>query len=275
MFQSTIVLSTATTASAHTFGSVLRGMQWSDLSVEEVLMPPGLEVEEHRHDGAQIYFVLEGEYIERQHGKTHRLGPGAAMFRPQHEMHENAVVGSEPVLTLIVTVEGKRLADLEKRQVQSTYLHSLLLNEARSEIIREIRNGDAAAAIALEGWTLLLLSHAERMLFDVPAPSPPWLNDAVHFIERSYRRPLSLGAVADQVGVHPATLAAAFRRYHRRSVGEWIRDLRLRFAHEELVGSRRPIKEIALDAGFYDQAHFGRHFKNRFGISPALARARG
>src|ERR1700710_1316044 len=67
-----IVLSIEATSS-HTFGSVLRGVQWNDLSVEEVLMPPGLNVAEHRHDGAQIYFVLEGNYLERQQEQTHRL----------------------------------------------------------------------------------------------------------------------------------------------------------------------------------------------------------
>jgi AraC family transcriptional regulator len=96
----------------------------------------------------------------------------------------------------------------------------------------------------------------------------------VQYIERSYRMRLSLTTVARHVGVHPATLAAAFRRYHHRSVGEWIRDLRLRYAHDALITSRRPIKEIAVEAGFYDQAHFGRHFKIRFGVSPASVRSR-
>lgn len=258
---------------AHTFGSVLRGMQWPDLSVEEVLMPPGLDVAEHRHNGAQIYFVLEGDYVERQGGKAYLLGPGSAWFRPPRECHENSVVGGEPVLTLIVTIEGERLAHLQRANHPSTYLHSVILNEVRGEIVREIRAGDATAAMALEGWTLLLLSHTERMLADTGSRTPEWLADAVQFIERSYRAPLSLVTVAKHVAVHPATLAAAFRRYHHRSVGEWIRDLRLRYAHDALVSSNRPIKEIALEAGFYDQAHFGRHFKIRFGVSPASVRS--
>jgi AraC-like DNA-binding protein/quercetin dioxygenase-like cupin family protein len=235
---------------AHTFGSVLRGMEWPDLSVEEVLMPPGLDVAEHRHNGAQIYFVLEGDYVERQQGNEYRLGPGSAWFRPPRERHENSVVGDEPVLTLIVTIEGERLARLGRLTHESTYLQSVILNEVRSEILREIRAGDATAAVALEGWTLLLLSHTERMLSDAGARAPEWLGAAIQFIERSYRTPVSLVSVARHVAVHPATLAAAFRRYHHRSVGEWIRDLRLRYAHEALVSTSRPIKEIALEAGF-------------------------
>jgi AraC family transcriptional regulator len=262
------------TTPAHTFGSILRGMQWTDLSVEEVLMRPGLEVGAHRHDGAQIYFVLEGDYEERQQGQAYRLGPGSAWFRPPRECHENSVVGGDPVLTLIITVEGDRLAHLQRVSRQSKPLHSVILNEVRSEMVREIRGGDSTAAVALEGWTLVLLSHTERMLAEGGRQAPEWLADAVQFIERTYRSPVSLLTVARHVAVHPATLAAAFRRYHHRSVGEWIRDLRLRYAHDALVSTNRPIKEIALEAGFYDQAHFGRHFKSRFGTSPASLRAR-
>jgi AraC-like DNA-binding protein/quercetin dioxygenase-like cupin family protein len=257
---------------AHTFGSVLRGQQWDGLSVEEVLMPPQLEVGEHRHDGAQIYFVLEGNYSERLHGRTNALGPGAAWFRRPNEIHENRVEGDDAVLTLIVTVEGDRLSCLERRSLNSSYLHSVLLNEVRSELVREIRSGDSDAVLALEGWTLLLLSRAQRALSTGEDRPPEWLENAVHFIEHAYLQPLSLDTVAEHVGVHPATLAAGFRRFHRRSVGCWIRDLRLRYAHDALMKSRRPIKEIALESGFYDQAHFGRHFKRHYGISPAAVR---
>src|SRR5258706_15756193 len=100
---------------AHTFGSVLRGRDLDGLSVEEVLMPSGLTVPEHRHEGAQIYFLLEGEYAETTRGRRHLLRPGGAWFRPPREPHENAVGGDGPALTLIVTVEERRFAGLERR----------------------------------------------------------------------------------------------------------------------------------------------------------------
>lgn len=238
-------------------------------------MPPRLEVDDHQHDGAQIYFVLEGEYVERVEGTVNSLGPGAAWFRRPRERHANRVEGDDAVLTLIITIEGDRLAQIGRHAHRSAYLHSLILNDVRREMVRAIRSGDASAALALEGWTLLLLSRTEQILCDMGDRPPEWLAKAVQFIEESYLAPLSLDAVARHVGVHPATLSAAFRRYHQRSVGEWIRSLRLRHAHAALIGSRRPIKEICIEAGFYDQAHFGRHFKRCYGISPAALRTRG
>ncbi|HWS71522.1 MAG TPA: AraC family transcriptional regulator [Thermoanaerobaculia bacterium] len=241
------------------------------LSVEEVLMPRGLRVGEHAHDGAQLYFVLEGEYVETSGGEAHLLRPGAAWLRPPRARHENAVVGDD-ALTLIVTVEPRRYASLARRCPAPRPLQSLLLDDVRAEILRELRRGDDAA-LALEGWSLLLLSRVDRLLARDPPAAPEWLGDALQLIERAYREPLTLAGVAAQVGVHRATLAAAFRRFLGTSVGERIRELRLAWAREALVATRRPLKELALEAGFYDQAHFGRCFKARYGISPASLRA--
>src|SRR5258706_3646087 len=259
---------------AHTFGSVLRGRDLDGLSVEEVLMPPGLAVPEHRHEGAQIYFLLEGEYAETALGVRHLLRPGGVWFRPPREPHANAVGGGAPALTLIVTIDERRFASAERRAPGPQSLHSTLLNEVRSELVREIREGDAAAALALEGWALLLLSRTQRLRALGELGAPEWLGDAVSFVELSFGRPLSLSVVAAHFDIHPATLAAAFRRFHRASVGEYIRELRLRRARTALVETRRPLKRIAVDAGFFDQAHLGRCFKRRFGVSRARYRSR-
>lgn len=255
---------------ATTSGSVLRGRDLGGMSVEEALMPAGLAVPEHRHDGAQVYFLLEGEYSETLRGKEHRLHPGAAWFRPPGETHRNAVLGTEPALTLILTVDENRCASLARRPAGS--LSSLLLDEARRELLRELHSGDPAAALAVEGWALLLLSRVERLGERTEAGAPEWLQEAVSYLGRRYGESVSLSSAAAHVGVHPATLAAAFRRFRSTSVGEYVRELRLAHARSALERTRRPLEEVAAEAGFFDQAHLGRLFRRRFGVTPAAYR---
>ena len=57
-------------------------------------------------------------------------------------------------------------------------------------------------------------------------------------------------------------------------MGERIRELRLRHARAALEATGIPLKQIAADAGFFDQAHFGRSFRRRFGVTPARFRSR-
>jgi AraC-like DNA-binding protein len=47
---------------------------------------------------------------------------------------------------------------------------------------------------------------------------------------------------------------------------------RLEFARER-IHRGRPLVEVALDAGFADQAHFTRAFRSAFGLTPARYRA--
>jgi len=266
-------MSTTTETTAHTFGRVVRGRELGGLSVEEAVMPVGLVVPEHRHREAQLYFLLEGRYAETVDGRRHELRPGGSWFRPPHRPHRNEVVGADPALVLIVSVDERRLSRLASGE-PARPIRDVLLDELRDELERELRAADGAAALALEGWALLLLSRAERLLAEpATGAGPAWLLEARSFLDAAFRGPVSLAGAAARVGVHPATLAAGFRRALGTSVGEYVRERRLRAARRRLAESKAPIAEVALECGFYDQAHLGRCFRRRFGVTPAAFRA--
>ena len=270
---------------AHSFGRLLRRRRLGGLSVEEVLMPRGLALAEHGHEDAQICFVLEGEYLEVAGGKSWSLCPGTAWFRPPRELHANRVARDQDALALLVSFERDRFTGLARQAPAPRLLRSALLDDLRRELRRELTGEDAGSALALEGLALLLLSRTGRLLGGgeggaAAAPrrepgAPEWFGDALRLVEQCYSQPISLAVVAARLAIHPATLAAACQRFAHRSIGELIRDLRLRHAWHALMGTRAPIKQIAVEAGFYDQAHLRRWFKRRFGLSPAEARRRG
>ena len=115
---------------------------------------------------------------------------------------------------------------------------------------------------------MLTLSAAARR-HDLARLSPPrWLGDAVSMIERSATKGISLASLAEALGVHRATVAAAFRRFRQTSVGESIREVRVRKVMRALVGSKMPLCEIATTCGFHDQAHMGRVFRKVVGFTP-------
>ena len=88
-------------------------------------------------------------------------------------------------------------------------------------------------------------------------------------IERRASEGISLTTLARALGIHRATLAAAFRRYRGTSVGEMIREVRVRKVMRALLGGdRMPLCEIATSHGFHDQAHMGRVFRKVVGLAP-------
>ena len=83
---------------------------------------------------------------------------------------------------------------------------------------------------------------------------------------------LSLSLLAVEAGVHPVYLARVFRACYHCSIGDYLRARRLDAAVEELLAGARSACDVGLSAGFYDQSHFSRTFKEATGVAPGAFR---
>jgi AraC family transcriptional regulator len=139
----------------------------------------------------------------------------------------------------------------------------------------ELCAGDAAAALALNGLALeaIALGLRRGSLIEESEIAPDWLMLARDFVHDRYRESFDLAEIADAIGVEPARLARAFRRRFGAPIGTYQRRLRLDWAAGELATTAEPLGRIALRAGFYDQAHFTRHFRRHTGQTPGVYRS--
>jgi AraC family transcriptional regulator len=64
-----------------------------------------------------------------------------------------------------------------------------------------------------------------------------------------------------------------FRIHHGTSLGSYVRRLRLEWASRQLVAGDLPLCDIAAQAGFADQAHFTRAFREYAGVPPGRFRS--
>lgn len=251
-------------------GAERRCRELGGIRVAEVVMPAGLRLRRHTHASAQLVWVLEGSYSELWRRRRIRLRPGSVIFRPAGEPHANGFDGGE-VLALVVSYSPSRFASVGGRRGPVEL--PAVLADLRGWLELELSRDDGASATALEGLALLLLARVERLAEG--RRQPAWLADACEFIERHHAEPISLATVAGSLGIQRATLAAGFRSALDRSVGETIRDARVRHALAALGARRRPLAEIALDCGFVDQAHMGRVVKRATGRTPGEIRGAG
>lgn len=67
-------------------------------------------------------------------------------------------------------------------------------------------------------------------------------------------------------------LARLVRAHCAMSLKEYINDLRLQYAYQAIILTRRPAEEVAWAVGFQSYSHFSRIFKARFSLSPAALR---
>ncbi|HVO40043.1 MAG TPA: AraC family transcriptional regulator [Spirochaetia bacterium] len=101
------------------------------------------------------------------------------------------------------------------------------------------------------------------------------LQDAIEFIETNLTADLPLKDVSRQANVSLYHFHRLFRVYVGESLKEYIRHRRLAAAARELIDTRKPIIEIALDYQYSTPESFLRAFKAMFGRTPRSFRKEG
>jgi AraC family transcriptional regulator len=257
-----------------TFGTSQIVLCRDGLTVSTVTLSAGLQLGSHAHVHDQLCVVLEGHYEENCDSRAFALRAGSVLWRPAGKMHAN-VIGADDVEVILVDIEPERSQRLCPYVAgPAAYFVPGTFDEIRRELVFELHHSDQASCIAIEGLVCLLAARTGRRCTLPECAMPQWLSKAVELIQSQYSCGISLAQVAAAAGVHPVTVAVAFRRHFGKSVGEYVTDLRTAHARQELENTHRPIAEIAQEAGFYDESHMGRVFRRRFGISPGALRSR-
>lgn len=83
---------------------------------------------------------------------------------------------------------------------------------------------------------------------------------------------LDLQRLADAANVSVSTLGRSFRSVRDTTPWQYVLTSRIERAKDLLVSTDRPLAAVALDAGFYDQPHFTRTFREITGTTPGTFR---
>jgi transcriptional regulator GlxA family with amidase domain len=114
-------------------------------------------------------------------------------------------------------------------------------------------------------------SSAASLAGPVTAGRSVSVRTAVDIIESSPQSPLTLSLLADRCGVSPRTLQKSFQLHLGMSPMEYVRDVRLRRAHEELRAADPFADSVAAVARRWGFAHVGRFaaaHEAKFGQKP-------
>ena len=93
-------------------------------------------------------------------------------------------------------------------------------------------------------------------------------------VEANGSEALTLSVLAQTAGVHASHFARTFRKVHGRTLGEYVRALRVERAAREIADTDAPLSEVSLRFGFFDQSHFAHVFRRHMGMTPGDFRAR-
>jgi AraC-like DNA-binding protein len=100
------------------------------------------------------------------------------------------------------------------------------------------------------------------------------LSPAIHYISEHYTEPITNRQLAELCGMSVRALERHFLAAYHVSPHVFLRQLRVRMSCSPLVFSHKTLAEVASDAGFADQSHFAKEFRQFLGESPSAYRAR-
>ena len=133
-------------------------------------------------------------------------------------------------------------------------------------------------ALAQKANQILLFDRARAGGDAQPHPpmgetaSNPRIARALILMEQNLARPLTISALATQLGLSTRQFERLSQATVALSPAQLYRTVRLRFAEWLLSHTSRSITDIALESGFADCAHFSRQFKSHYGMAPSVRR---
>lgn len=258
------------------FGGAAQNLELAALTLSETSYPPGLKMAAHAHEPTYISFVLRGAYLERYGKKLRVCKPSTLIIHPSEEHH---AVEFHHTGARIFRIE------LKAQWLERVREHSMILERPAvfhgcapawlaARLYQEFRERDEVSPLAIEGLTLEMLSAASRSTRPLSSNRPPrWLEQARDYLNTNFASSTSLQSIAALVGVHPVYLAREFRNHFRLTIGDYVRQLRIRSACQQISESDASFIEIASSVGFCDQSHFTRTFKRYTGMTPGEYRA--
>ncbi|RYG32673.1 AraC family transcriptional regulator [bacterium] len=237
---------------------------------EEMRHGQPFQMERHAHAEAHFALVVSGEVENRYADRTCVAGPMTFAYTPPECEHRTFY--ATPVRALYVSIRASGLERFGSRVAGAPqeFREGPALTIGR-RMHDEYGIVDDHRALMMEGLMLeLVATMARHELRPEAAKSPRWLLQAQEILHAEAGGTLTIGEIADRVGVHPVHLMRSFRRRFGEPIGTYARNLRIARACQRLqsLTAEETLGGLAQELGFSDQSQFNRAFRKKTGLTP-------
>lgn len=216
------------------------------------------------------------------------IGPGAAsLLTRAQRVNWN---WKEPIDVNHVYLSGTLVAEVASEVLDCTVTEVALddvlraddpiMTQVMEQIVREAEIGGLGGALYVDSVARALVVHLLRRYANIRQQTHTrdgTLTDIqkrqiVAFIDAHLTGHLDLKIMADVLGLTPCLFSRQFRSSFGKPPYAFVTSQRMERARHLLARTDAPIKTVALDCGFSDQAHLTRMFRAATGKTPAVFR---
>lgn len=242
----------------------------------------GKAYEKHRHDTYAIGLTDCGVQVFDYRGSVHASAPGQVVVLYPDEIHDGRAGTEEGFGYRIIYVEPAHLSEALRalcgRPCPLPYVSEAVSTNAKlAQVVRRAFQFplESLAVDSLITDLAEALTAAERRAgqsvasqrVDVPA-----IERTRQFLDAERTRTVHSSELERITGLTRYDLTRQFKLMFGTSPYRYLLMRRIEFARQR-IHLGRPLAEVAVEAGFADQAHFTRSLKATWGLTPARYRA--
>jgi AraC family transcriptional regulator len=253
-----------------TLGLTNRSVEAGGFVFTDTTHAAGLRLGRHIHQNAALSLVTNGTYEQHAAGHVFACDRRRVLAEPPQCDHETRYLGL-PTRTFILELTGgaQPLTRAASRWFERYDLIALpAVVRTMQTLAAEFGRGGFFDTLFLQA---LAVDTVAQLASEFSAPDRPLARRIVEHLHDRAGAGVRIDGIARDVSRHPAHVCRAFRQEFGISIGAYARVLQVRKALRELQGDDS-LAQIAQDAGFSDQSHFGRVFRAHTGLSPRAFR---
>lgn len=250
-----------------------------------------LEVEYHKHDFFEIYFLISGMVTYIIEGKSYTLKPWDIVLINNKELHKPIINHGSIYERIVIWVNPDFISKISTPHsdlnmcFESTLKNKYNLLRPGTEILNIIKvilgklnrilfTDSFGSEILKELYLTELIVFLNKAFTDTDfvdigddVSYNPKINEIINYINQNLAKDLSLDVLSSKFYSSKYHLLREFKKHTGYTPHEYITLKRL-ITSKELLRSGMSISDVCIECGFNNYSNFIRSFTNAFNISP-------
>lgn len=250
------------------------------------------------HDYHQLLYFTSGEGEQSADGWKIPLHAGDIFFVPCGTGHRSVFPSGKKSTCYVLDFHGdlftpalpgdkEALAVIEKMawfrgKVALSAAGGARLRPIFDELFREFQRKEPAYQAMLKMMLLRILiviaRDEEFRRHGMPVCAPPTheqlVREVVHYLNAAYMKTITVDSVLEFCPLSRSHFHVLFKQMTGKTFLEYLTDIRLEKAKDQLLGTDAPVADIASMVGFATSSYFGQLFRAATGLSPKRYRDR-
>jgi len=241
------------------------------LSEYNYMMP---QTDWHCHENPYFMYVLDGNVFDINKKRKTHCERGSFLLHNWNDQHFNT---KESTTARGFHIEFERKWFDQKKlnidlwegsqKIEDPRMHHIL-----AKLYFEFNCQDPFSEASIDLLLLQLCESSQQSVHSDSNHEPLWVNDLKDLLNDTTET-ISLTNLSNTLGIHPVHLSRAVPKYLHTTLGDYLRQQKIKKAIGYLVDSSFSLTEIAYICGFSDQSHFTRTFKTYFHKTPKAFRS--